>query len=127
MCGPPMRALRAGLRACCTNSAGAESVTSLRASPRGILTRSPSTSAPASAPQRERFRIVPELDPDLLQDGLRVALDELQALGGHHVVDRYPARDVGHDVRPRLGPRRPARFARPPPRARPRVRRSLLM
>ena len=63
------------------------------------------------APQRERFRIVPELDADLFEDRLRVVLDELQALGGHDVVDRHPARDVGRGGRSGLGlgARRPAR------------------
>ena len=114
MCGPPMRTLRSGLRACCTNSAGAVSVTSLRARPRGILTRSPSTSAPAPRHSASAFGVVAELDADLLEDRLRVVLDELQALGGHHVVDRHPARDVGHDGRSGLGPRRPARLPAAP-------------
>ena len=63
---------------------------------------------PGAAPQRERLRVVSELDADLLENRLRVVLDELETLDGHHVVDRHPARDVGHDGRSRLDARRPA-------------------
>ena len=56
-------------------------------------------------PKRQRLGVIAELDADLLQDGLRVVLDELQALGGHHVVDRHAARHVRHDGRSRVGAR----------------------
>ena len=68
------------------------------------------------APQRERFRVAPEFDANLRENRLRVVLDELETLGGHHVVDRHPARDVGHDGRSGLGSRRPARLPAAAPR-----------
>ena len=66
---------------------------------------------PGVAPQRERLRIVPELDADLLEYRLRVVLDELQPFDGHHVVDRHPARDIGDDGRPGLGTCGPSRLS----------------
>ena len=44
--------------------------------------------------QRERFRVLAEVDPDLLEDGLRVLLDERQALLGEQPHRGDVARDV---------------------------------
>ena len=82
--------------------------------PPGETTRNPDpltlNVGAGAAPERQCLGVVPELDADFLENRLRVVLDDLQALGGQHVVDRHAAGDVGHDGRSGLGARRTARL-----------------
>ncbi len=55
-----------------------------------------------TAPQVERFRIVAEVDADLLKDGLGIVLDEGQAFLGQHLIERDLPLDIG-ELRARSG------------------------
>src|SRR5215469_8566271 len=59
------------------------------------------TSAP---PQLQRLRIAPELDPDLLEDRLRIRLDDLDRIKAQELDRLQPAADVGVLERDRLRP-----------------------
>jgi hypothetical protein len=52
--------------------------------------------------QRQRLRVVAEVDADLLQDGVGVVLEQLEAVVAQHFVARDLACDVRHEImRPR--------------------------
>src|SRR4029077_18267710 len=48
-------------------------------------------------PEFERFRIVAEIDADLLENRVGVVLEELEPPGGQRLVVRNVARDVGYE------------------------------
>ena len=72
-------------------------------SPRGKRTRSPSTSRAGRAPRVRATGVVAELDADLLEERVRVLLDEREALLGED-LDRASGRASG-TARSRRGPR----------------------
>jgi len=76
----PIWTLLAGLRACWVNSRGADRRTISRARPRGTCTRhSPLMRAPAAragcAPQADGLEVAADLEADLIQQLIGVALD----------------------------------------------------
>ena len=94
---PPMMTLRAGLRAYCMNSRGAERCTSVRHMPRGKRTRSPCTSAPAafqicndSGSSRKSMPISSRMVSALCSSSSSPSAVE-------HLVVRHLARDVGDE------------------------------
>jgi len=48
-------------------------------------------------PQLQRLRIVAEVDADLLEDGVGIVLEELEALGAEYLVVGDLPRDVGNE------------------------------
>ena len=105
MCMPPISTLCAGFRATCVKLAGAVAWTMCRASPRGKRTRSPSISAPAAASIVQRLGDAAEVDPDLLQHGVGVRLDQRQLFLVEHLERLQRAGDVrdGDGVRDGAG------------------------
>ncbi len=70
-------------------------------------------------PDRQGFRVVAKIDPRLLENGFRIALDRLEALFAQYLVEGHLAGQVGDDRRCALRSGGSAPFAAAPARTPP--------
>ena len=107
---PPIGTFRSGFRACWTNSGGQVAQRLAREAAGEADARAVDVGA-GILEQRERARMLAELDADLLKDGLGVALDDREALLVEDVGERDLADDVGGRDGAALQPRGAAGLA----------------
>ena len=89
-----MTTLRAGFRACWVNRAARSLLHQRAAHAAGKMHALAFHVGAGRLPDLERFGIVAEVDPDLLENGIGVVLHEREAFLAQHLVIRNLARDV---------------------------------